>query len=469
MTTRPIVYEISVDGADGAQRSFQGIATQSTAASHAFNELHRGVSAATQAFSQLSPSLQTAGGVINTLLEGATSLATGGLNPLNLAITGVTTALQLGSIAFQTYEAHQREAQRRAAELARTFGEGEEGRLRGEIHQAEIEQMRLRTDGSNQEFIINERVLRSARDRLAAIEAGREAIAREAREAQRRHDAEQNAAEQNQRTLHDQALALEDLSRGEQQQAQARAAARTHDAEMQAELQRQISEASANEEADAARRAQQQQQANAQFAADQADKLSLIERAHQQQVTQQEQLNSIQEQTHQNQIARLEQQRAAYASLRDEINGYAQPLVSNFVGALSKVIAGTESADKAFQGLLSSFLQFISEQAALKAAFEFAEAIASAATFNYAGAAQHAAAGALFTVVAIAAGAGAIATAPSTAPAGAPAAQPQQGGGTTNYTIVWNSPVVTAQDRAELGRSLNQVSAQSTRRFASSV
>jgi hypothetical protein len=132
------------------------------------------------------------------------------------------------------------------------------------------------------------------------------------------------------------------------------------------------------------------------------------------------------------------------------------------------VIAGGEDAGKVFQGLLSDFLGFISQQAALKAAFEFAEAIA---TFPY-GTAQHVAAGLGFTAVAVAAGVGSVAVAPPStggAPANPPANQSPQQSGSSNVTINWNSPVVTAQDRAELGRSLTQTIGSSTRRFASSV
>ena len=44
-------------------------------------------------------------------------------------------------------------------------------------------------------------------------------------------------------------------------------------------------------------------------------------------------------------------------------------IVGGLTDALSSIIAGQKSAEEAFLSLLASFLQFISEQAAIKAAF----------------------------------------------------------------------------------------------------
>jgi Fe2+ transport system protein B len=252
-----------------------------------------------------------------------------------------------------------------------------------------------------------------------------------------------------------------------------RRAAAIQDEIRQRSLQEDIEYAAAQEAVEL----QAQTNRNAIFRAEQDEKAELLRREQEQRLAFQEQYNEIQEQDranrqriHEEQIRQLEQQRQAHQRLSQEIQGYAQPLVSGFVGAMSKVIAGTESAGDAFKGLLSSFLEFISQQAALKAAFEFAEALVALASFNYPGAAMHAAAGAAFTAVAIASGAGAIATAPSAgAPASPAANQAPQGGGPTVNNIYWNSPVVTTQDHAELGRSINQLTSRSASRFASSV
>jgi hypothetical protein len=214
-----------------------------------------------------------------------------------------------------------------------------------------------------------------------------------------------------------------------------------------------------------------QERMNEQFRAEQQDKLDLIQRAHDQQIAMQEQLNEIQEQTHRNEMQRLQQQQRAREQQLQEFQSFAQPIVGGFVGAMSKVIAGTESAGDAFKGLLSGFLEMISQQAVIKAAFEFAEAIAAFASLNVPSGVAHTAAGVAFAGVAVLAGAGAAATAPSGAgtPASPAANQPQQQSGGNTYNINWNSPVVTAQDRAELGRSIGQLAGQSQRRFASSV
>lgn len=125
--------------------------------------------------------------------------------------------------------------------------------------------------------------------------------------------------------------------------------------------------------------------------------------------------------------------------------------------AIAQVASGAKSGEEAFLGLLKSFLEMISEYAALKAATEFADAAASFARYDFGGGAAHVGAGLAFTAVAVATGVGAaaIGTGAPQAPA-RPEAQPaaEGGGGNTSYVINWNSPVVTAGTRAELGRDL---------------
>lgn len=159
--------------------------------------------------------------------------------------------------------------------------------------------------------------------------------------------------------------------------------------------------------------------------------------------------------------------RAALQRTRQDAESILTPALSGITKATSEVIAGTKSADEAFQGMLSSFLEMISQHTALSAAKEFAEAIAAFARQDYPGGAQHLAAGAAFTAVAVAAGAASIAVAPPSG--GAPAALQQtapegnQGGG--NIVINWNSAVITAGTRAELGREIGSMLTATDRRF----
>lgn len=136
-------------------------------------------------------------------------------------------------------------------------------------------------------------------------------------------------------------------------------------------------------------------------------------------------------------------------------------VVGGLTDALSAIIAGEKTAEDAFKGLLASFLEFISEQAALKAAYEAAAAIESFATQDYAGGAQHIAAALAYGAVAVAAGAGAAALSQPSASGQDRPADPEereQGEGRGGDTIInFNSPVVTASTRAELGRDLRSL------------
>src|SRR5690606_39116320 len=157
---------------------------------------------------------------------------------------------------------------------------------------------------------------------------------------------------------------------------------------------------------------------------------------------------------------RLEEQEREAAKARQkiesEISGLLQPAIQGLTGAIADVIRGTKSADEAFQGMLASFLEMISQRAALEAAKEFASAIASFASQDYPGGALHLAAGAAWTGVAVAAGGAAAVVAPPSMPA-SPQQQQQpapQGGGTT--VINFNAGVVTATTERQLGRTIQR-------------
>lgn len=164
--------------------------------------------------------------------------------------------------------------------------------------------------------------------------------------------------------------------------------------------------------------------------------------------------------------AEMELAREAFQRVKDDAEGVLGPVIAGISGALSSVIAGTQSADEAFQGLLASFLEMISQKAALEAAGQFASAVASFASQDYGGGALHLAAGVAWTAVAVAAGAASIAVAP---PAAATPATPQAnatpsaGGGDTVINL--NGAIAFAGTRAELGREFGSAIEASDRRF----
>lgn len=147
-------------------------------------------------------------------------------------------------------------------------------------------------------------------------------------------------------------------------------------------------------------------------------------------------------------------------------------VVGGLNDALQSIISGQKTAGEAFEGLLASFLKYISEQSMLKAIFEYAEAIASFASYRIDQGAQHLAAGVAYTAVAVAAGAGSVAlSAPSGAtpsdqkPASPEAGAAGEGGRGGDVVINWNSPVVTAGTRAELGRDMASMIRAGSQRF----
>lgn len=143
---------------------------------------------------------------------------------------------------------------------------------------------------------------------------------------------------------------------------------------------------------------------------------------------------------------------------QEEFMQLGMNVVSLMTDALGDIASGEKTAAEAFKGLAKSFLQMISQYAALKAATEFADAIAAFARQDYASGPQHLAAGVAFTAVAVATGVGAaaITTAKPSAPA-RPEADRNAGSGKNgggDVIINWNSPVVTAGTRDDLGREL---------------
>lgn len=128
-------------------------------------------------------------------------------------------------------------------------------------------------------------------------------------------------------------------------------------------------------------------------------------------------------------------------------------------------LTGKETIGQAAQAILHDVLLTLATESAVKAIFQYGEGIASLAMQNYAGAAQHFAAGAIYTAVAVAAGAGAAVTVPTPAsaatgagnalpPAAGQASSPtsSQSGDRPNVTVIYSGS--TYGTREELHDSM---------------
>lgn len=152
----------------------------------------------------------------------------------------------------------------------------------------------------------------------------------------------------------------------------------------------------------------------------------------------------------------LERQQTEREESMSELMGLMQESTALLGDTIKSIATGEKTAEEAFKGLAAAFLEMISEYTSLKAATEFADAAASFARYDFGGGAAHVGAGLAFTAVAVATGIGAaaIGSAPQ-APARPEAGQQATGGGGGGDVVVnWNSPVVTAGTRAELGREI---------------
>ena len=162
-------------------------------------------------------------------------------------------------------------------------------------------------------------------------------------------------------------------------------------------------------------------------------------------------------------VQELEKQRelddqalARREEVAQELGGLLSGTMTMLGGAIKSIITGEKSVEDAFKGMASAFLEMISQYATMKAATEYADAIASFARYDYSGGAQHLAAGVAFTAVAVATGVGAAAiNQPPSAPARPEASSRAADGGRGGDVVInWNSPVVTAGTKAELGREI---------------
>lgn len=168
---------------------------------------------------------------------------------------------------------------------------------------------------------------------------------------------------------------------------------------------------------------------------------------------------------------------AALAASKEMGDALLGGVAKAFAGAAKAAIKGEQSFGDALAGMLEDTLYSIGTQAIVLSVFEFARAIASAASQDWVGAAAHAGAGAAYAAVgALAFGGGAALSAASTggaksSGAAASPASPQPGNdngssGTTNiYNITFGGQVVTAATHAELGRQLESSIGQGQSRW----
>lgn len=171
------------------------------------------------------------------------------------------------------------------------------------------------------------------------------------------------------------------------------------------------------------------------------------------------------------QLQRQFQIRATAAqSMAESVRGSYESMTKAFGTHLAAVIQGKESLGEALEAALSQTLTTLSTEATTKALMQVAEAIASAAMYDYAAAGEHLAAAAAYGAVAVAAGLGAAATTPSAAGVGAGGSAASQGRaslpandtgrgqqdrGPANVTIIYGSGVMSTP--RDLARHVGQV------------
>lgn len=162
------------------------------------------------------------------------------------------------------------------------------------------------------------------------------------------------------------------------------------------------------------------------------------------------------------QTAMLEQQQEEREQAAGELTNLLGQTTAALGKAVGSIILGEKTTEEAFKGLAAAFLEMVSQYASLKAATEFADAAASFARYDFGGGAAHIGAGLAFTAVAVATGVGAAAiNAPPQAPARPEAGQqPTDSGGGGDVVVNFNSPIVTAITRAELGRNISGLVAE---------
>lgn len=431
---------------------------------------------------RLSPELGALGGILGQI-GGATSSLSGAMGPLGAAVAGVTTAVGLGAAAWSLYAERQQAAARVANETAAAFERSTLEGLRSQLITERAELERLRTGGSDAEFIEQGRVVRGMESQLSDLERPIREREEQQREQERREQNRITAAAQYAEHERENARILAEQNAILEEQAALRGggggrgggASPFGENETRARLERESAFArDLEEQAVDDHRRDLQERERAEIEMYESIKAAARETWEEEKAASRERMErAIEERDAQ--IEALEKQklaaREAGEEIRDHAMGVLQPAVSGLVDALSAVLAGTKSADEAFMGMLSSFLEMISQQAALEAAKEFASAIASFASQDYPGGAMHIAAGVAWTGVAIAAGAGAVATAPAaqSAPASPERGATNSGSGDRTVVVNVNGPMMNAGGRAELGRDIRSLVEEGDRYYGSAA
>jgi hypothetical protein len=231
-------------------------------------------------------------------------------------------------------------------------------------------------------------------------------------------------------------------------------------------------ELAANEEIAAARREfwDDQDDLRAESYAEEAE--AIKEHADAQIEIEREKNDAIRELAEEQEEATKEKRRQALQDqieTQEEFMNLGMDVVGLLTDALGDIASGEKTAEQAFKGMAKAFLQMISQYTALKAATEFAEAIGAFARYDIPGGAAHLAAGIAFTAVAVATGVGAAAinTSKPTPPAKPEADRDTGDKGGGGVVINWNSPVVTASTRDDLGRELGAMVRAGDARYGS--
>jgi uncharacterized protein (UPF0335 family) len=172
------------------------------------------------------------------------------------------------------------------------------------------------------------------------------------------------------------------------------------------------------------------------------------------------------EQTRANLMREQEENVADSLEVWGEFEGFVGFAIGGITKAFSLMAEGSATAEEAFLGLLKGFLEYISQWATLNALGEFAEAVKSAASYQWDAFALHLAAGAAFTGVAIATGIGAAAITPPSVSQAEPNDERESGGENQGTIVInYNSPIITAGTTAQLGRTMRQTMSTGDRRF----
>lgn len=165
---------------------------------------------------------------------------------------------------------------------------------------------------------------------------------------------------------------------------------------------------------------------------------------------------------------------AVVASVAEMASALGGQLAAGFAAAIKAAIKGEKSFGDALASMLEDTLFSIGQQALVLSIFEFAKAIADAASLNAAGAAAHAAAGVAFAAVAaLGFGGGAALSAanappppaagPPAAAGGGPGTSTTEGGAVTNITYIFpGTPLGSTSD--DLVRQFNRLDRLNTRR-----